>query len=149
MTTTTQAPSINTELRDIAEASVIPNFGGGRYSKFMESVYKDLTKACKLSPFKAEKIARMAAKDAGEASKNNVIGYKVGKPNPDGKVSVREVADAVKNCAGTNALNIVHALQWAGDAGKHNVSFQLTKWTFTPSLQEWVDNLPENAPVAE
>lgn len=125
---------------ELTEAPKMPDFGKSRYSDEMTRIFTGCVALFGVSPDKAEKIARIAAADAGNALKNARAEIKVGKANSDGKATISD-ASKLKGVTLTPALSVVRALQWANDAGKNGVSYSHTKWQFIPVLNEWIEGL--------
>src|SRR6267142_1566138 len=117
MSTIVESPAI---VKSSAEAvKVEVNFGAGRYSPLMQSVYNQSQVIFKIDQKQAEKLARQVAADFGAAMKNIVAEAKIGKSiNKDGQVTLSE-ASKVKGITCTNALFAMQTLSWCSDAGKH------------------------------
>jgi hypothetical protein len=133
--TTTQEPQVQT-----SQTTTKPDFGNGRFSQQMESIYTDCQKLFGIEPAKAEKIARMAGSDAGAVFRNANATIKVGSMNKDGKATIAD-ASKVKGVTMTMPLSIVRAIQWVADAGKNGISYGHTKWQLSPLIAEWVEGL--------
>lgn len=116
-----------------------PSFGG-RYSAEMERLFIESQSVFKLSAQQAERFARQAGADAGLVLNSTKATITVGKGNKDNKGTIKDASSA-KNVTLTNALNLVHTLQWLGDAGKHGLSYGHTKWQLSDALQAYVDKL--------
>jgi hypothetical protein len=135
MNTTINAPVLP------ATEQTVPQFGNGRYGDFQRTLYKDSQTLFGLSQKAAEKFARAAATDFGQAMAHASVEAKVGKATgKDMKITLSEAAK-LKNVTSSPALSLVHAIQWAGEAGKHGVSFGKTSWILTPDLQDYVTDL--------
>jgi hypothetical protein len=130
---TTQAATIITRIAK-------PDFGNGRYSEEMARIYTGCLDRFCLLPWQAEKIARQAGSDAGAALAATKVELKVGKMDKENMGRIEEASN-LKKAFLTRPLQIVHALGWVGEAGKHGVSFGNTTWTLSSDLQEWVDSL--------
>jgi hypothetical protein len=117
-----------------------PEFGNGRYSAEMGKIYDNLQKLFGIEPAKAEKIARQAGSDAGAIFRLTDATIRVSKANSDNKGTIADASKA-KNVTLTNALNIVHAIQWCGDAGKHGIAYGHTDWQLCEALQKYVDQV--------
>lgn len=104
-------------------------FGDGRYSKLMESCCEQISVVFPdLSQEQAVKIAKQIGSDFGAAIKHAQVDAKVGKSiNKDGKVTLSEAAK-VKGVIITDALHVMHALNFAADAGKYGFSWKHTKF---------------------
>jgi hypothetical protein len=77
----------------------------------------------------AERIARQIGSDFGAAMKSAIVDAKIGRSiNKDGKVGLSE-ASKVKGIQMTNALYVMHALNFAGDAGKFGFAWKNTKFS--------------------
>ena len=120
--------------------SVKPDFGNGRYSAEMERIWKGCKALLGIASDKAEKIARQAATDAGNAMKQCSAELRVSKASKDGKVTLNDAAK-LKGVTMTNALSIVRSLQWIDDAGKNGISYSKTEWKVVQPVQEWIDSL--------
>jgi len=131
---------MNATLENTTEVSTKPNFGNGRYSAEMQRIYDACQSIFGIEPAKAEKIAKQAGSDAGAAFRNVSATMKIGKAGENGKVTIADASKA-KGVTMTNPLAVVRAIQWAGDAGKNEVSFGKTKWVLREDLQKWVDTL--------
>lgn len=118
----------------------VPNFGNGRFAGEMQNFWEQSQKLFGLTPAQAEKFARQAASDAGAILANATATIKIGKMNKDGKASISD-ASKVKSASLTNALALVRAIQWAGDAGPNGLSYGKTKWTLVEPLQQYVAGL--------
>ena len=131
--TTTDTKSANTETRQVS-------FGNGRYSAEMANIYVGLQERFNIEPLKAERIARQAGSDAGAALAATHASFRVAKPS--GKDMMTTISDAskAKGIRMTNALSLVHALQWIADAGKHGIRYQQT-FRLAESLQTWIDEM--------
>lgn len=117
-----------------------PNFGAGRYSDLMATLYKQAQKLFGLSEEQAEKFARDAATTHGAAMADARIDAKAGKASKDGKVTLSE-ASKVKGVTSKPCLALMHAIQWVGDAGKHGVSYGGTKWKLDEVLEGYIETL--------
>jgi hypothetical protein len=129
------------------ESDKAPDFGSGRYSNAMAELYDSMVNQFGIDGPKAEKIARQAGSDAGAAQRNSVASFKIGKVTKDGKVSVKDMVEAVKGFTATNPLMIVRAIQWSSDAYKNGVHFSGTEWKLTAELQKYVDELEVKSPA--
>ncbi len=131
--TTTDTKSANTEIRQVS-------FGNGRYSAEMANLYGGLITRFAIEPLKAERIARQAGSDAGAALASTHASFKVAKPT--GKDMMTTISDAskAKGIRMTNALSVVHALQWIAEAGKHGIRYQQT-FRLAEPLQTWIDEM--------
>ncbi len=131
--TTTDTKSANTETQQ-------PSFGKGRYSAEMANLYIGFQERFGIEPLKAERIARQAGSDAGAALAATHASFKVAKPT--GKDMMTTISDAskAKGIRMTNALSLVHALHWIGDAGKHGIRYQQT-FRLAEALQTWIDEM--------
>lgn len=114
-----------------------PDFGKGRYSSEMQKYYLAMQALLGISDKAAEKIARQMGSDAGAISARMTAEIKVGRSGKDGKVTFKDIASA-KGVTGTNALNIVHAVQWIDTAGKNGISYGFTKWHLDTALHQYV-----------
>lgn len=119
----------------------VPNFGSGRYSNLMVTLHKQVIKLFDVSTEVAEKFARQAATDYGAAMKDAKVEAKFGKATgKDMQVTLSEAAK-VKNVTSTPALNLAHAIQWIGEAGKHGVSYGHTSWMLDDTLRAYLTEL--------
>lgn len=139
MNTTTPEVSTTT-----ATKTAKPDFGSGRYSPEMERLWQDAQLLFRMSSAAAEKFARQAAKDAGEALALAKATIKVGKTNNDGKGTISD-ASKIKGVTYTNSLNLVRAIQWCGDAGKNGIVYGKTKWVLVDKLAEYVQYLEDSS----
>lgn len=117
---------------------------GGKYANACNEVYTFLTKQYGLDAAKSHKIAHMFACEHGAAMKNATSehDFKTGKRSKEGKLTLKEtVSSTAKNVNATAAMEIAHAIQWAGDAGKHGMSFGNTEWSFNDELTKWINEL--------
>lgn len=114
----------------------------GKYKQLMTSVYDGCIKLFGIPEDKAEKIARNAAADFGNAiSAGNVTAKaRIGSVTSNGGVTLSDTS-SVKLTAITHPLSIARAIQWAGDAGKNGLSYKDTVWQLSEALQQYVDNL--------
>ena len=128
--------SVETQVVPVLGKVKRPDFGSGRYSAEMGRLYDDTQKLFRFTTAQAEKFARQAASDAGEVLAKCIVEIKVGKANSDGKATISE-ASKVKGISLTNALHLVRAIQWIGDAEKNSVSYGRTTWR----ISEMNDNL--------
>lgn len=133
MTTTLESKSATEKQTEVS-------FGNGRYSAEMSRIYKGLIERFGIADAKAEKIARQAGSDAGAAFRNATASIKVSTSNKDGKVTIADASKA-KGVTMTNPLALVRALQWIEDAGKNFISYGFTKWTLTPELSKWIEDM--------
>ena len=131
--TTTDTKSANTETRQVS-------FGNGRYSAEMANIYKGLQERFEIEPLKAERIARQAGSDAGAALAATHASFKVSKPTGKDMLTTIKDASKAEGVRMTNALSVVHALQWIGDAGKHGIRYQQT-FRLAEALQTWIDEM--------
>lgn len=122
------------------ENKSVPNFGAGRYSDLMLTLYKQSIKLFGLPEKAAEKFARDAATTHGAAMAEAKIEAKVSKASKDGKVTLAE-ASKVKGVTSKPCLALMHAIQWIGEAGKHGVSYGLTDWKLDETLVAYVADL--------
>ena len=106
-----------------------PNFGDGRYSRLAKTSFEQIQVVFPdVSVKDAEKIARQIASDFGAAIKHSVVDAKIGKSiNGDGKVSISEACKA-KGVTVTNALRVMHTLNFVADAGKFGLSWKFSKF---------------------
>lgn len=110
---------------------VVPSFGAGRYSPLMKSVYEQSQVIFKLTPEKAEKLARQVAADFGAGMKNVQAEAKISKTcNKDGQVTLGDAAK-VKFIQCTNALFAMQSLAWTTEAGKHGFQWSGTQWVLS------------------
>lgn len=108
-------------------ATTMPAFGNGRYSNEMARLFEESQKLLGFTAAQAEKFARQAGSDAGAVFKNTNATIKVGKANGDGKATIADASKA-KGVTLTNALHVVRAIQWIGEAEKNGISWSGTKW---------------------
>lgn len=120
---------------------------GGKYQHVCEELYKFLTENKGLSASKSHRISHAYACDFGAAIKKGDIEptkAKAGITSKEGAITLRETTSAkMKNAESTPALQVGHAVQWLGDAGKHGVSYGNTTWTFTDKLEAWITGLAD------
>jgi hypothetical protein len=110
---------------------LVPNFGAGRYSPLMKSVFEQSQVIFKLTPEQAEKLARQVAADFGAGMKNVQAEAKIGKSiNKDGQVTLSD-ASKVKGITCTNALFAMQSLAWCMEAGKHGFQWSGTQWALS------------------
>jgi hypothetical protein len=117
-----------------------PNFGAGRYSELMKTLFKQSQKLFGMSPKAAEIFARDAASTHGASMAGASIEAKVSKVSKDGKVTLAE-ASKVKNVTSKPCLALMHAIQWIGEAGKHGISYGNTSWALGEELDAYISNL--------
>jgi len=119
-------------------------FGDGRYSRLMENCYDQILVVFpQFNPEQAIKVAKQIGSDFGAAIKHAQVDAKIGKSiNSDGKVGLSEAAK-VKGVQLTDALYVMHALNFAGDAGKYGFSWKHTKFSILPGsgLDKAIQNL--------
>lgn len=120
---------------------------GGKYQHVCEELYKFLTENKGLTPAKSHKIAHTYACDFGLAIRQGEIQPTkaiAGLTSKEGNITLREATSCkCKNAESTPALQIGHAIQWLGDAGKHGVSYGKTEWVFSDNLEKWIADLAE------
>lgn len=112
----------------------------GRYAKQQEQLFDEAQKLFGLTPAQADKFAIHAAQDAATALHSVSANFKIGKANDDGKATITDAAKQ-KGITLTNALHMVRAMQWIGEAGKNNISYGNTKWKLSEPLQKYVDEV--------
>lgn len=110
----------------------------GRYAESQEHLFKQVQALFDVSADVAYLFVTQAASDAGIALKNSKATFKVGKANKDNKASIKEAVDAAKGVYMTNALNLVHTIQWIDEAQKHGVSYGNTQWELVEPLQQYL-----------
>lgn len=134
---------MSTEIKT-STTTTIGQFGnGGKFSDFMDSMFKQTQSLFGLSPAVADKIARNAASDLGKAMKNGQCKFKLGGNMESGKVSIKAAYETLKAVAVTRNLKVMYAVQYAGDAVKNGVNYQETGWQLIPELVEYVKELQE------
>lgn len=109
-------------------------FGDGRYSKLMENVCEQIQIVFngRVSEEEAITIAKQVGCDFGAALSGAHVDAKIGRSiNKDGKVNLSE-ACKVKGIHLTNALSVMHALNFAADAGKYGFSWKKTQFVVLP-----------------
>lgn len=129
---------MSTQVESQVQATTKPDFGKGRYSYLMESVFEDAQAILKMSPKGAEKLARAIATEVGSLMKDANAVVKVGKSlSKDGKVSVSE-ACKLKGVTLTRNMAILRALDYISSAGKFSIMWSTTSWRFTTSITEYL-----------
>lgn len=118
-----------------------PDFGQGRYSALMCEIWRDAQRVLGLSSVKAETLARNISRDVGSALSGSKITIKVGNPNKDGKLSLKEMVNAVKGVTCTNAILALRALNWANEAGKFGFATGQCQFVVGDILQEYFESL--------
>lgn len=120
---------------------------GGKYQHASEEIYLFLTEQYALSTSKSHRIAHAFACDFGAAMKKSISDpakAKVSATSKDGSVTLREAMSAkAKGVEATPAMQIAHAIQWLGEAGKHGISYGKTDWLFSEQLEKWIADMPE------
>lgn len=117
-----------------------PDFGNGRYSPLMDEVYDDSQTVYKLSPDKAEKLARKIATDLGAIMASQPVEVKLGKMNKDGKLTISE-ASKLKGFTVTLPIFALKGLHYAAEAGKNGFSFADTDWKPSNQMSEYLNSL--------
>lgn len=117
-----------------------PDFGSGRYSGLMETVYDDSQVIFRITKEQAEKLARQVASEVGAIMRNAQVDVKTGKASKDGKITLSEAAK-MKGVSMTFALTSLKALHFAAEAGKNGFLWAKTQWEVSASLREYFDNL--------
>lgn len=118
----------------------VSKFGNGRYSPLMEECFHDLQTVFKLSPEKAEYIAKAIGSEVGALMRNQPVTVKVSKANDDGKVTIAEAAK-MKGITVTDTILVLRSLQWANEAVKNGFNRKETNWVPIPKLQEYFDGI--------
>lgn len=122
----------------------IGEFGNGRYSPLAGECYKDIKSVFGLDDKPADKLARMIASDFGSAvsqGKVTMKSAKVGKISDDGKVTLTEAANKVKNITMTDALYCLKALKYAKEAGDNGFVWGKTKWQVNDHIAKFLGQL--------
>ena len=123
------------------EKATRPDFGAGRYSEMMNSVFNDAQIVFKLPSDKAEKLARQCGSDFGAAMRNAEVSAKVGKAvSKDGKFTLSEAAK-VKGVTGTNSLHAMRAINYAAECGKYGFNWRATSFEVAGPLKEYLEQL--------
>jgi len=122
------------------ESHVQPDFGTGRYSALMGEVYDDAQIIFKLTPEKAEKLARQVASDVGAIMASASVSIKLGKVNKDGKLTIAEAAK-LKGVTLTNTLYALKALHFAAEAGMNGFNWKYTQWCPVQGLKDYFEKL--------
>ena len=116
----------------------------GKYRLAMAELYGFLTSGVGVTPEKAVKISHAFACDFGAAVKNGKteVSVKVGRM---GKEQLGNLTDVLKTTSKgaymTVPMQLAHAAQWAGEAGKHGIAYSHTRWELSKPLQAWIDEL--------
>jgi hypothetical protein len=138
-TATVESTQSNVSVKPVLPA--LGDFGSGRYSDLMNECFKDAQKVFKITPEKADKLARQIASDYGSAIQNTPVEVKrIKAANKDGKITLAEAAK-IKGVTLTNALFALIALQFAGEAGKHGFLFESTGWKPVKALADYFEKL--------
>ena len=141
MPATQQSPAVTTQENEVTEI----NFGNGRYSPLMQSVFKNSQKVFGLNAKQAEKLARQCGSDFGAAmascQANATIARKLGK---DGGVTLKDAAKVKLNKI-TDALFVVRSLDFAAEAGEFGFLYsgntKVAKWEVTEYLTKYFASL--------
>lgn len=120
--------------------STKPDFGQGKYSAMMDSIWTQSQKVYGLSPVVAEMFARALATEIGAAMANETAKLKLGKVSSGGKVSITETSQ-LKGIICTNTILAYKGLLWTAEAGKNGISYGNTSWEVIPQIQEYFDKL--------
>lgn len=118
-----------------------PDFGAGKYSGLMDEIWKDAQNLLKISPEKAEKLARNVASDLGAWMQSGNAKITLGSVNKSGQFRSVKEASSVKNVPATKALMIMKAISFADEAFKNGVNRNTTGWELIDTLKEYVDEL--------
>jgi hypothetical protein len=120
---------------------VIGEFGAGRYSAMMASVFKDSQSVLSLSPEKADKLARNCGSEYGAHMKDIIVTASVSrKVTKDGEVTLRDASSKVKGIKLTWPLFAIRALAYANEAGEFGFKYG-QKWEVTPKFAEYLNEL--------
>ena len=109
----------------------------------MERLWEASQKLFGFTSKQAEKFARQASADFGNACKSATATIKIGKVNGDNRANMIDTSK-VSKAEMTNALWIVRAIQWIGDAEKNGVSYGFTDWkvsSMSELMQKYMANL--------
>ncbi len=123
--------------------SAMPDFGKAKYSAEMERLWEDSQKLFGFNSKQAEKFARHASADFGNATKSGTAKIKIGTVNGDNRANMIDT-NKVDKALMTNALWIVRAIQWCKDAEKNGISYGFTDWKLSvmaEELQKYVASL--------
>ena len=121
-TPTTQARVI----KPMPELDTI-DFGGGRYSNLMKSIYSSSMTVFRLDWEHAKRVAEHCASEFGAIMKDVQVDVKVGKSDKGGRITLSE-ACKIKGIVATPELSLMRALQYANEAGLNGIMYQDTKW---------------------
>lgn len=115
----------------------VPDFGNGRQSPLMSETFKAARVVFQVNDKTAEKIARQVGSDIGahQAKSNGstikLTGYKA----KDNKVNIKEAVKAIKGVTCTDSMNLLRALQFAGEAGEAGFNYGFTTWKLSDEMQ--------------
>jgi len=116
----------------------------GSHAPEMRSVTERMVVILGFSINDADRIAKEASKDARAILKlAGNAKLSVGATSKKGILTIKEACSG-KGSA-TPSLEIVHAIQWMAEAGKHGVAYGHTTWRLTERLEHYVKHgcLPE------
>lgn len=124
---------------DVSTPAIVRNFGEGRYSALQSELYKDLAL---LLPNDSDeelryKLSARIVSDYGEAMKNVPVKATAGRTTSKNIITLKE-ACSVKT-ASTEALRVMHAINWINGAIANGIGRATTKWHLNANLQMFVD----------
>ncbi len=116
-------------------------FGAGRYSPLMASVFTDSQAVFKLSETQADKLARMAGAEYGAIMAHvPVVSTVSRKMNKDNQVTLKDASAKVNKVTMTNTLFAIRALAYASEAGQFGFKYG-QQWEVGEKFGEWLAKL--------
>jgi hypothetical protein len=138
MPTITETP---TATNDETNQQEYRQFGAGRYSPMMESIYKGAQTVFKLNPKAAEKLARQCGAEYGSYMANipvnGAVSRKITKLN---QVTLTDASGKMKGIICTPALFAIRALQYASEAGQFGFKYS-QGWELEGKFGEYLRSL--------
>lgn len=121
-----------------------PDFGKGKYSMLMETVWEDTQVLFHISSKAAELLAKSIATELGLLLSNARAEIKVGRTIKEGRVTLSEAAK-LKGVPMTNNIAILRTLQYINESGMYHIVWAKTEWKLVSSLVEYLDTFEERA----
>lgn len=136
----TQVATVETVETTPAKSTKV-DFGSGRYSKVMFSLYSDAKNYLGIDSKKAERLARSFGAELGRLSQAEVKEIKFGKLGKNGDISLKEVCESIKLTV-TPAISIAKVINVVDSARSQGLKYAGTRIELDDRLTEWLNEKP-------